>query len=70
MKKLKMFVGEVKQHTPKTRGVRGPPCAVCIVPTIVLSARVVKHCEQTNNPYQCARSRREQQRVALHTTPM
>jgi hypothetical protein len=65
-----MLVADLEQHTPETCGIGRSSCAVCVVPAVMLSTRIVEHGEQPDNFLDRSTPSGNEQTVALDSTPV
>jgi hypothetical protein len=67
---IEMFVAEVEQCASETRGIGCSKPAVLLIPSIMLSTRIVEHCEQPNYLLDCSAPCCNKQTVAFNPTPV
>jgi hypothetical protein len=70
VEKFEMLVAEIKQHTPKTRGIGSSPRTVRVLPPVMLSSGIVKHGKQPDHLLNGAALSSNQQSIALDTPPV
>lgn len=70
VQKLEVLVSEIEQYAALTGGVGSPASTMGVVPAIMVSPRIVKHREQTNDFLNRTALGSDEQAVALDSAPM